>query len=1598
MYRKNIIINIVLVQIMLGTLFAPTTVTAQTVTNEIPEIKLTRELETDPPPPTPPNTDNPYFQVEGAGAIGGHTIVRNIIGGPPEPPEEYALERNTASEPVPNKAGGQNSIASRVPKFSWSHGCSPTSAAMIAGYYDRTYFSNIYTGPTNNGVVPLDNTSWGTWTDSYGEVGAQMPLSATRQGLDGRSTKGHVDDYWIGFGNTEADPFVIGGWPEHAYGDSLGDYMKTSQTTNYGNADGETTFYTWQTSGDPLTCSQMEGYDIHQIDGTYGMKLFYEARGYTVKDCYSQRTDVSGSFSFEDFKAEIDAGNPVMIQLDGHTVVGVGYDEINGNRAFIHDTWDHDLHYMDWGGSYAGFDMYAVSIVHLEMEPASPGILNDDDPGIVYSEGWQTDTDPSYYNGDIHYSTTFIDEALFIFYGTQFKVIYTGAPENTSMFVAVDGNYEGYFSQYSESVEPQSVWESNLYPEGIHSVRLDAGATGSSINIDAIEVTPPGAGTYEEDTPYMVYDGSWHSWNDANASGGAFVYTNAPGASATMSFTGRKVTLVFNEYTNRGNIEVVIDGGDPILVDQYSSTLSYQNQWSSPNMDEGTHTIELRHPGGDHFVNIDALIISSPEAIPPAAVALNAATGSGTGQVDLSWNAPGDDGNVGRAASYSVRYADSEITTEGEWAAATDVEGEPIPNYAGMAQSMIVSGLTPGQTYYFALRTEDEVPNLSDLSNSPSATAQAPVPVGVGRYEEDDVNIAYAGNWTPWNDANASGGGLVFTNEPGASASLTFTGRQVTLVFNSYVNRGDIAVSIDGGDPTLVSQYSSSLSYQDEWSSPVLASGTHTVEFSHPGGSHYIDIDAIVISSPESLPPASVTLNAATGSGTGQVDLSWNAPGDDGNTGTATAYIVRYADSEITNEGEWAAATDVEGEPVPAAAGTAQSMIVSGLNPEQTYYFVLRTEDEVPNLSGLSNSPSAEAKTSVPVGVGRYEEDDVNITYSGTWHSWDDANASGGGLVYTNDPGASATLTFNGRQIKLVFNSYVNRGDVEVVIDGGAPILFSQYNSSLSYLNEWASPILAQGTHTVTFSHPGGSHYIDIDALIVPDIDPSAPVLYQETDPAISYTGNWSSWSDSNNSGGAMVYTNEDGASAELTYFGRQVKLIYNSYVNRGEIAVSIDGGAPVMVNQYGSSLSYLDEWASPVLTEGTHTITLTHPGGTHYIDIDALEVSSPETDTVAPSAVNLNAATGSGTGEVDLSWNAPGDDDDAGTASEYVVRYADSEIVTEGDWSAATDVEGEPVPAAAGTAQSMTVSGLTPEQTYYFALRTKDDFANLSGPSNSPSAAAQAYIPPGAGTYEEDDASITYSGTWHSWSDVNASGGAIVYTNEDGASATMTFSGRQVKLIYNSYVNRGEIAVIIDGGAPVMVDQYSASLSYLDEWYSPELSDGTHTIQFSHPGGSHYIDLDAVEVLAEAIAYNIPSDCNARINPAYDAEVLALVNQERTSRGLSALTLQSQLDTAANNHSVDMVCNDFFSHTGSDGSSPSSRATALGYPSTFVGENIYYGSGSYDSPQQTVASWMNSDGHRANILNTDYTEIGIGYVHSGSNGAGYFTADFGKP
>ena len=120
----------------------------------------------------------------------------------------------------------------------------------------------------------------------------------------------------------------------------------------------------------------------------------------------------------------------------------------------------------------------------------------------------------------------------------------------------------------------------------------------------------------------------------------------------------------------------------------------------------------------------------------------------------------------------------------------------------------------------------------------------------------------------------------------------------------------------------------------------------------------------------------------------------------------------------------------------------------------------------------------------------------------------------------------------------------------------------------------------------------------------------------------------------------------------------------------------------------------------------------------------------------------------------------------------------------------------------------------------------------------------------------------------------------------------------------------------------------------------------------------------------------------------SFAQQVLTLVNRERAAHGLSVLRLDDTLSRYAAVKSQDMHDNGYFSHTSPTYGSPFDMMKSFGITYNYAGENIAMG---YSSPEAVMTAWMNSAGHRANILSANFTTLGVGYVADG----GYWTQWF---
>ncbi|NLS91538.1 MAG: hypothetical protein GXX96_05065 [Planctomycetaceae bacterium] len=247
-------------------------------------------------------------------------IAMGIADSPP-PSEDFVASAAGAAD-APESAV----ILSEVPTSRWTYGCGATAVGMLFGYYDRVGYDNMYTGPTNGGVAPL--TDLGQGSDPASPITSSCSIIASQNGFDGRTTAGHVDDYWIASGASGPDPWEAGGI-EHAWGDCVADFLGTNQwkwdtdrdgTVN-ANEDGSTRFY-YNTNGskmyDPMPAEDL-GYPRNTL--SHGMRMFAESKGYFVATNYNQLTnnEHSNGFTFAEYTRQLHKSIDVILTKGGET-------------------------------------------------------------------------------------------------------------------------------------------------------------------------------------------------------------------------------------------------------------------------------------------------------------------------------------------------------------------------------------------------------------------------------------------------------------------------------------------------------------------------------------------------------------------------------------------------------------------------------------------------------------------------------------------------------------------------------------------------------------------------------------------------------------------------------------------------------------------------------------------------------------------------------------------------------------------------------------------------------------------------------------------------------------------------------------------------------------------------------------------------------------------------------------------------------------------------------------------------------------------------------------------------------------------------------
>ncbi len=676
-------------------------------------------------------------------------------------------------------------------------------------------------------------------------------------------------------------------------------------------------------------------------------------------------------------------------------------------------------------------------------------------------------------------------------------------------------------------------------------------------------------------------------------------------------------------------------------------------------------------PYGSAF-DIGAAEYYPDETIPPAAVTLSA-TDVTKRKATLTWTAPGDDGHTGTAVSYDLRYSTAPITAA-NWGSATPLKNEPVPESAGTTQSYTYYGIPAGGTYYFAMKTTDDMANESALSNSLAVTTTS---ASTTEFDATDDTYIYGnpvwGNYTYMEvKYHVSRGenkyALMKFDLSNFTEPSTWNAR---LFVNMYsAERPTIPVTVFGVLDDNWSESTAKNTVQPSYIGEVklgefVTSETGVIEVdvtdfvnSQLAGDKVVtfrmaDLTGalygasfrssestldqpflFVQDGTDTIAPAAVADLAATNPTTKSIDLAWTATGDDGLARTAAGYDIRYSTSPIT-AANWSSATQVSGEPLPAAPGTTQSLTLYGLSPNTTYHFAMKVADDAGNASALSNLASQTTAVGVNVALNK------TVTAS-------TSNLFGNPLSVVTDGVSSNVTAYAG------IGS--GTGPQYYQVDLGASYAVNR----LRIVNDWGSSASTYRTNK--------------DAIVLLSNDPTFAT------------------------GVTVVYNNDANNSVGL---GAGTDPEYQEPA--GGIGKTFDLPTPV-------NARYVRVWGHGHVRVDNSTHLVNTP-----IELEAY--ADPGDDT--PPAAVTNLANASMTFDsIDLTWTAPGDNGNAGQAKQYLLRYA-SFPITEETWNAATPVAGLPLPKTAGGAELVTVGGLTTNATYHFALKTVDTANNISALSN---------------------------------------------------------------------------------------------------------------------------------------------------------------------------------------------------------------------------------------------------------------------------------------
>jgi hypothetical protein len=228
------------------------------------------------------------------------------------------------------------------------------------------------------------------------------------------------------------------------------------------------------------------------------------------------------------------------------------------------------------------------------------------EPRFVYSGSWQT-VSSSLASGGSYAQTNSSGASLTIrFIGTNLVWIGKESPALGEAKVLVDGGAAHTVDLYSATtVSRHTIWQTGTLNQNVaHTVVISwtgkkrTAATGTSIDVDAIQITGVVTGRYQQNNTKFSYSGTWGATSSSSASGASFKYANTSGASITIHFTGIDLAWIAKTGPAYGEAKITVDGTKTYTVNLYSASTVWQKRvWSTGILATGAHTVVIRWTG-----------------------------------------------------------------------------------------------------------------------------------------------------------------------------------------------------------------------------------------------------------------------------------------------------------------------------------------------------------------------------------------------------------------------------------------------------------------------------------------------------------------------------------------------------------------------------------------------------------------------------------------------------------------------------------------------------------------------------------------------------------------------------------------------------------------------------------------------------------------------------------------------------------------------------------------------------------------------------------------------------------------------------------------